>query len=407
MKASILTIGDEILNGSTTDTNASFIAERSINAGLEIVKMLSVSDQKDHIINALDFLIKDSDFIFITGGLGPTKDDITVKTLSDFTEDTLVFNQETFDRVTALLSKRRGMTIEIDKSRCELPSKAFLLKNQKGTAPGMWFNHKETVLVSMPGVPLEMKQIFEDEVLKKIMNDFKPKGIINKYLLTAGIWESILADKIKDIEENLAKGICIAYLPKLGQVKLRITGKGVSEKEVIKVQEQIQERISAFVYSTDEKDTLEKTLGDLLKAKGKTMTIAESCTGGSIASKIVSIAGSSAFFNGSVVTYSNELKHEILKVDNSTLEKFGAVSQETVLAMAKGALDFIEADYSIAVSGIAGPSGGTEEKPIGTVWIAVASKEKAEAKKFQFWTHRIENIELSSVAALNMLRNFI
>lgn len=407
MKASILTIGDEILNGTTIDTNAVFMAENSIQEGIEISKMMSVSDTKNAIIDGLDFLRKTADVIFITGGLGPTKDDITIKTLADYLEQKMIFNQENYEHTTKLLSDRKGMKVEIDKDRCMFPEHTIFLKNQKGTAPGMWFKKENTILISMPGVPLEMKQIFIEEVLPKVKSHFKTDELINKYVLTVGIWESFLAKEIEDIEDSLPEEISLAYLPSLGQVKLRLTGRNIAEKEVEKYQNLIANRVSDYVFSLNEKDSLEKVIGELLSQSGKTVTLAESCTGGKIAHKITSIAGSSVYFNGSVVTYSNTLKNEMLDVDNEILNIKGAVSEETVLAMAKGVLKFINADYSIAVSGIAGPSGGTIEKPVGTVWIAVSNGKETQAEKFGFWPYRAENIEMASVAALNMLRKFI
>lgn len=407
MKASILTIGDEILNGSTLDTNSSFMAENAVKNGIEIVKILSVADKAEDIKASLDFLKPYSDFIFITGGLGPTKDDITIKTLADYLGQKLVYSQENFDDVTNLLSERRQTKVEIDKERCMFPEKTIFLKNEKGTAPGMWLVKDSTVLISMPGVPLEMKQIFVEEVLVKIKNEFLEDNIVNKYILTSGIWESFLANDIADIENSLPPNISLAYLPKLGGVTLRLTGKDVQEIEVVKIQNKIIERIKPYVFSIQEKDSLEQVLGQLLKQNNKKLTIAESCTGGKIAHKITKIAGSSNYFNGSVVTYSNVLKNQLLNVELQTLESFGAVSEETVLAMAKGVLNLIEADYSIAVSGIAGPDGGTADKPVGTVWIAVSDGKESITKKFKFWPHRLENIEMASVAALNMLRLFI
>lgn len=407
MKASILSIGDEILNGSTLDTNSVFIAENAIKEGLEIDKMLSVSDTKQAITGGLDFLSKTADIIFITGGLGPTKDDITIKTLAEYLGQKLVFNQENYDHVTKLLSKRRNKKVEIDKDRCMFPEQTVFLRNQKGTAPGMWFKKDNTVMISMPGVPLEMKQIFIDEALPKVKSEFNISSLINRYVLTAGIWESFLAKEIEDIENSLPNEISLAYLPKLGQVKLRLTGRNTNVEAVEKYQKLIAERVKDYVFSFDEKESLESALGKILSKKGKTVTLAESCTGGKIAHKITSIAGSSAYYNGSIVSYSNHLKHGILKVDNEIFKTKGAVSEECVLAMAEGVLNFIKADYSIAVSGIAGPTGGTEEKPVGTVWIAVSDGKETIAKQFNFWPFRAENIELASVAALNMLIKFI
>lgn len=407
MKASILTIGDEILNGSILDTNATFIADQSIKEGIEIITMLSVADKKEEINDALTFLSKKSDIILITGGLGPTKDDITIKTLADFLNVPLEFNNEIYTRITNLLLERNITTINVTKENCSFPKGARLLNNKKGTAPCLWLKKENTTIISMPGVPLEMKQIFVEEVLPKIKKDFKTKSIINKYIMTAGIWESEISKKIQAIEENLPQNISIAYLPSLGQVKLRITGNNTNEIAINEIVKDISEKISEHIYSYNEKDNLAKIVGELLIKKNKTLSTAESCTGGKIAHKTTSNAGSSAYFEGSIISYSNEIKMMKLGVKKSTLEKHGAVSQQTVIEMANGALKAMSTDYSIAVSGIAGPTGGTEEKPVGTVWIAVANNDSIETKKFQFWPFREENIELSSIAALNMLRKFI
>tara|TARA_B110000037_G_C17124286_1_gene507318 strand:+ start:1136 stop:2470 length:1335 start_codon:yes stop_codon:yes gene_type:complete len=407
MKASILTIGDEILNGSILDTNASFMASNSMKEGLEIVNILSVSDQRSGIIEGLAFLEKTADFIFITGGLGPTKDDITVKTLAEYLNVPLVFDKATHLNSTKMLEDRFIKNIHISEVSCSFPKGVQLLKNKKGTAPCMWLQSKKAILVSIPGVPLEMKQIFIEEVLPKIKNDFKLNSIVNKYIMTAGVWESVIAKAIEDLEEGLPSNISLAYLPKLGQVKLRLTGHNTSEIEVQKQVDLIAERLKENVYSFNEQDTLAQVIGRKLSKSGKTMATAESCTGGKIAHKITSNSGSSSYFEGSIVSYSNQVKMKELGVKRNTLETFGAVSEQTVSEMAQGALKVLNVDYSVAVSGIAGPSGGTEEKPVGMVWIAVANKEKVVAKKFHFWPFREENIELSSVAALNMLKNFI
>ncbi len=407
MKASILTIGDEILNGFTVDTNATYIAENAVNSGIEITNMLSVSDTKTGIIDGLNYLSEKCDLIFVTGGLGPTKDDITVKTLAAFLKANLVFDEKSWHRINKMLSNRNGKLLEVDKERCFFPEGAILLKNKKGTAPCMWLQSENTTIVSMPGVPLEMKQILIDEVLPKIKTNFQLKKIINKYILVAGIWESKIAEKIIAIENNFPKEISLAYLPKLGQVTLRLTGYNTTEKQVDKYIDAISKKLGDYVFSFDSKDSLEKVIGKQLLAKKATLSTAESCTGGNIAQRITSIAGSSAYFEGSIVSYSNNLKRNQLKVAETTLKKFGAVSEQTITEMAEGALAVLKTDYSIAVSGIAGPSGGTAEKPVGTVWIAVANKNKTITKKFSFWPYRKENIELSTVAALNMLRKFL
>lgn len=406
MKATILAIGDEILNGSIIDTNSRYIAEKCTSKGIKVVNILCVSDKKDEIISALNFLKKISNIIFIMGGLGPTKDDITIETLAEFSKQELIFNFDVYEKAKIFL-KKRNKTIKLGKEQFKFPKNAILLENNKGSAPGIWIEEDNLHIVSMPGVPYEMKEMFLNEVLPKIEKDNCLKPVINKYILTSGIWESIIAEKIKHIEEALPENIKIAYLPKLARVKLRITATNVLEKDVEKLVKEISVLIKKFIYSYNEKDTLEKVVGEKLKAKNKTLSTAESCTGGKIAHKITSIAGSSAYFEGGIVSYSNEVKMNSLKVKKNTLIKYGAVSKQTVEEMAKGALKAVNTDYSIAVSGIAGPDGGTIEKPVGTVWIAVANELKVVSKKYMFTPFREENIELSTVVGLTMLLNFI
>lgn len=402
MQASILTIGDEIINGSITDTNSTFIAENATMQGIKISTILSVSDKSQEIINALTYLEQISDVIFITGGLGPTNDDITIKTLAKFLKVPLEFNQKIYDKIKGFLTKRKK-DVKINKEQCKFPQNAILLNNSKGTAPCIWLKKDNTTIISMPGVPHEMKEMFIVEVLPKLNTIFKTQPIINKYILTAGIWESLVAKEIRDIEESLPPNISLSYLPKLGRVKLRLTGINVAEAVIQKYVDKITEKISKYIYSYSEKDTLEKIVGEKLLANNKTLSTAESCTGGKIAHKITSIAGSSNYFQGSIVSYSNEVKMKSLGVKKTTLSKFGAVSEQTVKEMAFGVTKALKTDYGIAVSGIAGPAGGTKEKPVGTVWIAIANKDKIVTKKFRFLPFREENIELSTVVALNML----
>ncbi len=407
MKATILTIGDEIINGATLDTNATFIASKSEEIGIDIVKILSVSDKEDEIIDGLSFLSKKSDIIFITGGLGPTKDDITIKTLAKFLDVPLEFNQDVYNRINRILSSRTELKIEINKSQCEFPKGTVFLDNKKGTAPCLWLKKDKAILVSMPGVPHEMKQIFVDEVLVKIKTNYSLEKKVNEYILTAGIWESVIEKKIKDIVENLPKGLNIAYLPKLGQVTLRLSGFFNDKKKVKNIILEISERLGNHVYSFNKEANLANVIGEKLLELGKTLSTAESCTGGKIAHKITKNAGSSSYFQGSIISYSNTVKMKSLSVKLSTLKKYGAVSQQTVVEMVKGVLTALNTDYGVAVSGIAGPTGGTKLKPVGTVWIAVGNKNQVFSKKFMFTPFREENIELTSIMALNMLKNFI
>ena len=409
MLAEIITIGDEILIGQIVDTNSAFIAQKLNAIGIQVKQISSVSDDRQHILNTLAEAHQRADVILITGGLGPTKDDITKKTLAEYFGVGLIENKDALQNVERIFRRLRGVSeplLEVNRQQALVPENCEVILNANGTAPGMWFNHGGKVFVSMPGVPHEMMYMMEDSVIPKLQATFALPIIIHKTILTAGEGESYLAEKIVDIENDLPSYIKLAYLPKLGQVRLRLSGYGKDEvslkNEVESFARRIVERVGRSVVA-EEDIAIEKAILNYMTEKELTLSTAESCTGGYIAHLITQHAGSSKVFFGGAVSYSYELKESILGVKNETLWQYGAVSQETVTEMVQGALLNFKSDYAIAVTGIAGPDGGTPEKPVGTVWIGVANAQKTVTKKFQFGNKRIQNIERTAIAALNML----
>lgn len=409
MLAEIITIGDEILIGQIVDTNSAFIAQKLNAIGIQVKQISSVSDDRQHILNALAEAYQRADVILITGGLGPTKDDITKKTLAEYFGVGLIENKDALQNVEKIFRRLRGVSeplLEVNRQQALVPENCEVILNANGTAPGMWFNHEGKVFMSMPGVPHEMMYMMEDPVIPKLKATFELPIIIHKTILTAGEGESYLAEKIADIENDLPSYIKLAYLPKLGQVRLRLSGYGEDEallkNEVESFAGRIVERVGRSVVA-EEDIAIEKAILNYMAEKELTLSTAESCTGGYIAHLITQHAGSSKVFFGGAVSYSYELKESILGVKNETLWQYGAVSQETVTEMVQGALLNFKSDYAIAVTGIAGPDGGTPEKPVGTVWIGVANAQKTVTKRFQFGNKRIQNIERTAIAALNML----
>lgn len=410
MKASVLIVGDEILNGTTQDTNSSYIARASVAHGIRISGIFTVSDDYESIHRGLKIASDNADLIFITGGLGPTKDDITMKAIADYMNQKLVFNAEVFEKIRLYFEKRGKQQLKLNEKLAYLPEHCQLVENDRGTAQGMWFEHEGKVYVSMPGVPYEMKHMFANHVLPKVKTHFQLLPILNKYIMTAGIGESAIAEKISDIESELPEYISLAYLPSLSRVKLRLTSHKYSheiEQELQHFQQKIAERLPKYFYSFQEDELIEEIVGKMLLEKKETVSTAESCTGGFISHKITSVAGSSLYYFGSVISYSYEMKMSELEVKQQTLEKFGAVSEETVVEMLTGLLKKVDTTYGIAVSGISGPGGGTPDKPVGTVWIAVGTKDKVITRKYQLTSHRFMNIEITSVLALNMLRRLM
>ena len=406
MLAEIITIGDEILIGQIVDTNSAWMAQQLNGIGVKVKQITSVSDDADHIIEALGQAEKRARIILITGGLGPTKDDITKFTLARYFNMGMRRDAAVLKQVEEIFKRSNRPMIESNIKQADVPEGCTVIQNKNGTAPCMWFDHGENIIVSMPGVPFEMMYLMEEEILPRLKKLFDLPFIYHKTILTAGLGESFLAAEIADIEDNLPAAIKLAYLPKLGQVRLRLSTTGPDEaklKEEVEIYaQQIIAKLKAYVVAEDD-IALEKVILDVMDKKGLTLSTAESCTGGYIAHLITKHAGSSSVFAGGAVAYSYELKESILGVREETLAQFGAVSEQTVNEMAKGAITHFNTDYSVAVSGIAGPGGGTEDKPVGTVWIAVASKTKVVAKLFLFGNKRIQNIERSASAALGMI----
>ena len=406
MLAEIITIGDELLIGQVVDTNSAWIAEQLNLIGIRVHQITSISDNQEHILQTLEEASARAQLILITGGLGPTKDDITKQTLCKYFDTSLIFSHEAYKNIENLFYHRGVKVTEVNRQQAMVPANCKVLPNVNGTAPCMWFEKDNRIYVSMPGVPFEMKAIMEQEVLPLLLHKHK-QVIIHRTILTEGVGESMLASIIEPWEDALPDFIKLAYLPQPGMVRLRLTAYGkareVLQNAINRAENELFPLAGKYIFGFDD-DTLESVVGKLLRQKGKTLSTAESCTGGNIAQLITSIAGSSDYFKGSVVAYSNEIKEKLLGVPHQTLLDYGAVSEQTVIAMAEGIRERFDTDYSIAVSGIAGPGGGTDEKPVGTTWIAVATPAGSTARKFLLGDHRGRNIRKASVSALNMLR---
>jgi nicotinamide-nucleotide amidase len=410
MTSEIITIGDEIIIGQVIDTNSAFIAASLNEAGIEVIKITSVPDSKESIAGALDIARKTADIIVMTGGLGPTGDDITKRTLAVYFKSRLVLNKDVLEHIRKLISHLPGKLSERNMKQAELPDNCKIIVNNYGSASGMWFEDKGKIFISLPGVPYEMKAMITKGIIPELKKRFSLPIIIHKTILTCGVAESVMADRIKDWEEELPAALKLAYLPSPGILRLRISGTGSSRKEVRKEIERQLEKLNALtgedIFGYDD-DILEEIIGRLLAERKLTVSVAESCTGGKISELITSVAGSSLYFKGSVIAYSNEIKISILGVSADIIEKQGAVSEEVVRAMAVNTRKIYCTDYAIATSGIAGPAGGTPKKPVGTTWICVASAEEVLAGKYSFGKHRGRNILKASITALNMLRKLI
>jgi len=403
MLAEIITIGDEILIGQIIDTNSAWMAQQLNTVGIRIKQISSVSDNREHILSALKEASERADLILITGGLGPTKDDITKTTLAEYFQVGMKRDQETLDNVTRIFARYNRPLLEVNIRQADVPENCEVLQNKNGTAPGMWFQENGKVYVSMPGVPFEMMYLMEDLVIPKLKAAFDLPKILHQTILTAGEGESFLAERIADIEDQLPPEIKLAYLPKLGVVRLRLSAYGEDEeklKQELEIQtKKITERLGPTVVATED-IPLEKAILLLMAKNKQTLSLAESCTGGYLAHLFTSLPGASGVFVGGAVSYSYEMKERMLGVNPDTLWETGAVSEETVREMAECALGNFSSDYAIAVTGIAGPDGGTPEKPVGTVWIAVATKDKTSAKKYVFGNKRIQNIERTATNAM-------
>jgi len=400
MLAEIITIGDEILIGQIVDTNSAWLGTALSNIGISVKQITSLSDDKQLILDALALAEKRADIIIITGGLGPTKDDITKHTLCEYFNTHLLMNNEVLAHIEGFFKKRNCPMLDVNTKQAEVPANCEVLFNNYGTAPGMWFAHK--IFISMPGVPFEMKGIMTDIAIPKLKQTSTLPFIYHRTILTQGIGESFLADLIKDWENNLTeKEIKLAYLPSPGMVKLRLSIKGESKEQIKKrVDEEVKtlySLIAEYIYGEEElgkeAPTFQSIIGKILADKNQTLSIAESCTGGYISHLITSVAGSSAYYRGSIIAY--------------TIKTFGAVSLECAEEMAKGILSIFNTDYAIATTGIAGPTGETPDKPIGTVCIAIANKHKVKAQRFVFGNNRQRNIRMAADMALNMLKKII
>lgn len=415
MTAYLLTVGDEILIGQITDTNSAWMAQQLNAQGIQIVGKLSVGDVENEIISAIDLAFSKADLILMTGGLGATKDDITKKCIASYFGVDMVWHQETFDRLAGFFQKMGRVPNEMNKRGCYMPANALIINNDRGLAPAMWFEREGTeggrkVLVSMPGVPFEMMHLLADKVLPKLHEEFPMSPIAHRTLQVAGEGETMLAEKLATFEENLPENVKLAYLPSLGVVRLRLTARGADEAflqmQLQTLGDEMKNLVGSAVFG-EGTISLAQAVGDLLRAKKWTMATAESCTGGKVAHLITSVSGSSEYFAGSAITYSNELKMNLLGVSAETLATEGAVSEATVREMVRGAVTRLGVQVAVAISGIAGPSGGSPEKPVGLIWFAAGDSENIRTFSYVIDRGRDKNIEFAAMTALNLLRKFL
>ncbi len=405
MHAEIITIGDEILIGQVVDTNSAWIAQQLNSIGIGVKQITSVSDSLQHIMSALAQAESRADVIILTGGLGPTSDDLTREALCRYFNTGLRFDERVYQDIEALFKLQGRQVSELNRTQAEVPEIAVSISNKRGTAPGFWIERSSKLFVSLPGVPYEMKPMITDFVLPRLKEQFNLPPLIHRTVLTQGIAESVLAERIRSWEQALPSHIRLAYLPSAGMVRLRLTGSGPEEKIKSEIDHQIRLlmlHIGQYVFGFDD-DTLAQRVGEELRQRNATLVVTESCTGGMVSHLITSVPGSSEYFKGGLVTYSNELKQQLLEVDAAVLQRHGAVSQETVMAMAANARRLFDADYALATSGIAGPGGGTAEKPVGTVWIAVASPDELITRKLQLAGSRQHIIQITSLTVLHLL----
>lgn len=410
MKAHIVNIGDELLIGQTVNTNASWMGQLLNANGIQITQSIAIPDTKNEIITAIDNAAKLADIVLITGGLGPTKDDITKHTLCEYFGSTLVRNEEVYERIVAYFTDRGRVMLQVNEDQALLPDKCTALINTKGTASGMWFEKDGAIFVSMPGVPYEMQYLMEHEVMPRL-NKINNFNIYHETIKTIGVGESFLAEKINDWENRLlAEGLKLAYLPSPGIVKLRISSIGRSDVENRKLVEtyvsELKELVPEYIYGKNNEE-LAEIVGELLVDENKTVGFCESCTGGYLSHLLTEISGSSRYYNGSVVCYTNHLKNKLLNVSKETIASNGAVSEAVVNEMVKGGLEVLEVDYAVAISGVAGPNGGTDKKPVGMVCVGVGNRTEIKTFTFQFGNDRGRNIKMSAIYALNELRKFI
>jgi len=406
-KVAIISIGDEILIGQINNTNALWMAQKLNENGFDTQEILTIGDEEESILHALDQSSQKADLVLVTGGLGPTKDDLTKQTICRYFNSKLILNQEVLQHVEDFFAKRNKALTELNQKQAEVPDNCTPIHNALGTAPGMYFEKNDTHFVFMPGVPFEMKYLMEAWVIPQMSGKLSVKANVQTTVLTHGMGESFLAARIQEWEEALPQHIKLAYLPSPGRVRLRLRAMGEDtlglEKEIANQIEKLKLIIPELIFGYND-DKMEEIIGSLLRKNNQTLATAESCTGGFIAHKITEIPGSSDYFKGSVVAYSNEIKNKVLGVSQNDLDNHGAVSKAVIVQMAEGVRTLFGTDYALATSGVAGPGGGSEEKPVGTIWIALATPNKTISRKFQFGDHRIRNINFSFLSAINMLR---
>lgn len=407
MQCIIITIGDELLIGQTIDTNSAWMAQQLNLKGISVTRRIAIADDKDAIVAALDEVVGKTDIVLMTGGLGPTADDVTKPVLCEYFGGKMIINESVLQHVRAIFSKTGRPVLLRNLAQAEVPDVCTVLFNRVGTAPGMWFEKDKTVIISMPGVPFEMQAIMGDEVLPRLSRRFPAPPLLHETLITVGMGESTIAEIIADIEQTLPPELHLAYLPSPGLVKLRLSATGADQAtllhELTVYSGRIQQRLGNIVAAVRD-EPMEKIILDLLRKHHLTVTFAESCTGGYLAHRLTRMPGASEVFKGSIVTYANDIKQHYLHVPEAVLNTEGAVSEATVLQMAAEVRTMFEADISVAVSGILGPGGGTEEKPVGLVWISLATAEHVYACKYLFRHDRIRNKELVCHAAFDMIR---
>jgi nicotinamide-nucleotide amidase len=412
MKATVITIGDEILIGQIIDTNSAFIAKALDRVGVEVVEMISISDDKKHILDTFSLLQNKVDLVIVTGGLGPTKDDVTKKTFCDYFNDELVVNPQVLAHVTQLIEGfyKRPIT-QMNKDQALVPSTCTILHNKFGTAPGMWMQKENTVFISLPGVPFEMKYLVEEEIVPKIVREYKRPYIIHKTILTYGQGESLVAERIEEWENNLPDFIKLAYLPNPGRVRLRLTARGTDKEKLEMAIDENVKALNAIIHDIivgfDDDETLEVAVGKLLARQNKTIGTAESCTGGRVASLLSSVPGSSGYFKGSVVCYATEVKVNVLGVSQDLVDQYSVVSSQVASAMALNVKQLLKTDYAVATTGNAGPSKGDSEAEIGSVFIAIATPNGVIAEEFNFGQPREKVIDRATIKSLELLQKEI
>lgn len=410
IKATLLSIGDELLIGQTVNTNVSWMGQKLNEIGIDIAHMVTLSDNENDIIEQINIAFQNAQIVLITGGLGPTSDDITRDTLCKLFDSKLVLDEKVLENINQIYSLRKRLITPETEDLANVPEKAITIYNSQGTAPGTIFTKNNKMLASMPGVPYEMKAMMKETVIPYIIENYKLPIILHSHILTAGVGETQISQQLVEMEKELPEYMKLAYLPSLGKVKLRLTAKGTEkalmEAALAKETEKIKNAVPEYIYGFGN-DVFEQKIGEMLMEKKLKLGCAESCTGGFISHSITKIAGSSAYFNGSIIAYSNAVKHNILGVQLETLSQFGAVSEETVSEMIDGALRVLECDIAIAISGVAGPGGGSIEKPVGTVIIGIGNKAHKIIKRLTFTNDRTKNIHISGVVALEMLRKFL